>query len=116
MESYHGSIYIKRDRCGLLLQSISLVLLVLFSCCSIDDYRDICCEDVTLDYRYIRQNSDLFSYHIRSMRHFLFDASGLFMYEIPPNETNKQRLILKNLLPGSYTVITVGNMAENTEQ
>lgn len=89
--------------------SFLFVILAVFSC-DISDERDLCCERLTLHYRYVqREMQDDFSQHIDHMRHFLFDDLGRFIKELPPSSKGRQDVRLIKMPVGTYTVITVAN-------
>lgn len=94
-----------------------LIMLVarLFSSCSVDDYRDMSCESVRLDYRYVRQDFDEYEGHVRHLRHFLFDQQGNFIREEMQDPASSQTLRLRQLPWGEYTMLTVGNATDNTQ-
>lgn len=81
--------------------------------CTTEDQRDLCCSKVTLEYRYVRHASDDYPTEVDHMRHFLFDAKGQLIREIPQSKITPQRLSLAGLQPGSYTVLTVGNSTDS---
>lgn len=94
--------------CCFVLISV-LLLLTFFWGCSLDDDRDLCCEEVVLDYRYVRQEGDEYKTFVEAMRHFLFDEQGKFLREIPFNPAVPQYVKLLKLPIGTYTVVTIGN-------
>lgn len=94
--------------CCFVLISV-LLLLTFFWGCSLDDDRDLCCEEVILDYRYVRQETDEYKAFVQVMRHFLFDERGKFLREIPFNHAAPQQIRLLKLPIGTYTVVTIGN-------
>ena len=81
--------------------------------CQLEDDRDMCCPGpLTMHYVYRPDGTDVFSDNILSLRHFLFDAGGIFVRELPPGEKlNRQPLELN---AGTYTMITIGNMTDIT--
>lgn len=88
---------------------LTLAVALLTGCCSpfYDDLSE--CHEVTLEYRYIPVAEDQYSQYITGMRHFLFDGEGNFVRELPQNATSPQKLRIKGLSKGHYTVVTVGN-------
>lgn len=101
---------------GTLYQSavLSLLLLcgVLLTSCVPQDPRDICCSKVTLEYRYVRHNVDEYPTEVQQMRHFLYDAHGNLLKEVPQSPATPQKLSLSGLPVGRYTILTVGNATE----
>lgn len=102
-------------RCFLSLIT-SLSFLVLVTSCTLTDERDVCCEGVTLLYRYVRTTFDEYRIFIKSERHFLFDGEGRFLREVYGSKRNPQRLIIRGLSSGNYTVVTVANATEGYTQ
>ena len=93
------------------------LLATLLTGCSLDDERDDCC-GVTFHFRYQETGQDKFSDNIRSMRHFLFDADGLFLREIKEGDGDRigKDLFAGNINNGLYTMVTVANSnLANTE-
>ena len=87
--------------------------LLLAAGCSTADERDLCCDSVTLRYRYVRYGYDEYRDFIFSQRHFLFDSEGLFVREVPTFKAGAPRdLKLSELPAGAYTMVTVGNATE----
>lgn len=82
--------------------------------CDTRDMRDECCEEVVLDYRYVRSYVDDYLRHIFTERHFLFDSQGLFIREVSSLSTNRQHVVLRSLPVGTYTMLTVGNVTPGT--
>ncbi|MDI9604882.1 MAG: FimB/Mfa2 family fimbrial subunit [Bacteroidota bacterium] len=99
----------------ILILLIALVVLSLLTACNIDDDRDICCEGICIDFRYSKGGGDLFPQFISSMRHFVFDESGILRYTIEGDKTNLQRLSFPSLPVGSYSLITLGNLGAATD-
>ena len=97
----------------LYLVAVSLSFTVILSGCTLDDDRDLCCpEPMTMHYIFSPHGTDVFHDNIFSLRHFLFDADGTFISELPQSEEiQHQRL---DLATGTYTMVTVGNMSEIT--
>lgn len=91
-----------------------LVILVspIFVGCETVDERELCCEEVVLEYRYVRTQFDEYKPFITHERHFLFDGGGLYLREVPAHPTNRQRIVMRGLPEGSYTMLTIGNMSE----
>lgn len=85
------------------------ILLLLLSSCDVSDDRDLCCDRVTIYYRYVRRSLDEYLTHIGSERRFLFDGEGLFLRELPVDPALRQRVSLMALPAGRYTIIAVGN-------
>lgn len=80
--------------------------------CSLDDERDACCEGAIMTYSYRPYEVEAFGDYIHSLRHYLFDAAGTYLGEIPPGqELTRQPLRLD---AGSYTMVTLGNASEQT--
>lgn len=103
------------------LRSLGFLLLLLLTLgttgCDIEDDRDLCCERLTLHYRYVRQDfHDEFRQHIQHMRHFLFDQHGRFVRELPPSQGARQDVRLNRLPLGTYTVVTVANATQTNTQ
>lgn len=96
--------------------ALALLSLAGLLSCTLDDPRDICCNEVTLEYRYVRHEADDYPTEVQQMRHFLFDAQDLLLREIPQSKLTPQRLSLSGLPVGRYTVLTVGNATEALTQ
>lgn len=80
--------------------------------CSLEDERDLCCNQVVMEYSYQPYREEAFSEYIQSLRHYLFDMGGNYIGEIPADITlTRQRLSLE---AGDYTMVTVGNASANT--
>ncbi len=94
---------------------VGLIVLSLLLACNIDDDRDICCEGICIDFRYSKGGGDVFPQFISSMRHFVFDESGVLLHVIEGDETNLQRLSFASLPVGSYSLITLANLGEATD-
>lgn len=89
---------------------------VLIGCETVDE-RELCCEEVELLYRYVRKAStgDEYKTFVSSMRHFLYDSQGRFIREVPSNPRHPQRLKMRDLPVGRYTMLTISNAtAEHT--
>ena len=80
-----------KRRSRVLYQSAVLGLLLLcgglLTSCIQQDPRDICCSKVTLEYRYVRHNVDEYPTEVQQMRHFLYDAHGALLREVPQSTT-----------------------------
>ena len=76
--------------------------------CAIEDDRDDCCGNVLMEYQYLPYGVDEFTMYIHSLRHFLFDSEGRFVYEITDEDGDLQRQRL-SLSEGDYTLLTLGN-------
>ncbi len=85
----------------------------LFIACNIEDDRDLCCDQASMEYQYISDGKDLFAQNITSLRYFLFDEQGMFLQEMQ-EEKNLRYQSLQGLNTGSYTMVTVGNAAKAT--
>lgn len=69
-------------------------------------------EGYAMTYSYAPYGIEEFAEHIRSLRHYLFDASGAYLGEVAPSaDLTLQPL---ELAPGSYTMVTLGNATEQT--
>ena len=90
-----------------LLPLVAMILLL--SACSTDDYYDICCDDLCIDFRYSRGAKDVFPEYIKNMRHFLFSAEGRFLKEIEADKSHLQHLHIEHIEEGSYKIVTLGN-------
>lgn len=93
-----------------LLQHI--VCLLLLGSCSLDDTRDECCGNLIMEYSYKPYDMEAFDTYIHNLRHFLFDASGGYLGEVPSGKMLTRQSL--NLDAGDYTMVTVGNMTEKT--
>ena len=92
---------------------IPLTLALILCGCTLEDERDLCCPDpLTMHFVYRPLGVNTFHNNIHTLRHFLFDGEGTFITEIPQS-SEIDRLGL-NMNPGSYTMVTVGNMSGNT--
>lgn len=89
------------------------LLCATFASCDIEDERDLCCDRIVMEYRYLQEGEDAFAENIRSLRHFLFDAEGRFLQEVPPGNDLRIQL-LEPLEIGDYTMVTVGNASALT--
>lgn len=89
-----------------------LVWLLLFGSCSLEDTRDECCGNLIMKYSYQPYEMEAFETNIHSLRHFLFDASGGYIGEMPSGTTLTRQSL--NLDAGDYTMVTVGNLSEKT--
>ncbi|MCD8181827.1 MAG: FimB/Mfa2 family fimbrial subunit [Bacteroides sp.] len=92
---------------------ILCLLCLSFSACDVEDERDLCCERVVMEYRYLENGQDAFKENIRSLRHFLFDGQERFVREVPAGATLRLQ-VLEGLETGAYTMVTVGNAANAT--
>lgn len=95
------------------------LLMVAFCSCSVEDERDECCDGVLLLYRSVPMNKDLFREHIQpelGLRHFLFDAKGVFVKEVLSNPSHPQKLRLRRLAAGKYTMVTIANSSQERTQ
>lgn len=86
-----------------------LLLPLLYSSCSTIDERDECCEEVVLIYRYVPVTKDEYKDHIGEIRHYLFDAKGVFVQELNQTSPHSQRIHLRSLPIGKYTVMSLAN-------
>lgn len=85
---------------------------LLLSTCSLEDDRDTCCQSIVIKYLYEPYGQDVLEDYITSLRHYLFDAEGRFIAEIPQGTNLRyQPLSLDN---GHYTLISLGNASEHT--
>lgn len=104
----------------------SLLAAVVLYACHIDHYgpEEECDHTVRLFYHYNRENTsrenELPSY-VKGMTEYLFDGDGI-LYQVNPveiDECNGHYASERNLPPGRYTVITMGNqtsMSETTDK
>ena len=82
--------------------------------CTLDDPRDLCCPDaLAMTYTYRPYGAEAFTEHIGSLRHFLFDADGGYMAELPPGQDLQYQPL--DLPRGTYTMITLGNHGASTD-
>ena len=82
--------------------------------CTLDDPRDLCCPDaLAMTYTYRPYGAEAFSENIGSLRHFLFDADGGYLTELPPGQDLQYQPL--DLPEGTYTMVTVGNHGEATD-
>lgn len=84
-----------------------LMLLSLVAGCSVSDPRDECCGNIEVNIHYVPYGVEEFTTYLHSLRHFLFDETGHFLYEVPAGP-QLQRLRF-TLSEGSYTLLTLGN-------
>ncbi len=110
----HHAVWYRSTLWGIHSLLVTLTLSLLLSGCSTDDDRDICCEELRIDFRYSRGAKDIFPEHIHSLRHLLFDDAGRFVREIPAVPGNLQRLRISRMEAGHYTLVTLGNVSETT--
>ena len=96
------------------LAALFLCLLLggFLSGCAMEDERDLCCEDVTIRFRYSKGDRDLFPQYITSLRHFLFDADGKLLRTIDDPQSPKQTLRLGQMPEGAYELVSVANLAD----
>lgn len=91
---------------GYMLLTTALLLLSVTGC-AIDDDRDVCCGNICMETKYLPYGVEELTTYIHSLRHFLFDANGAYMYEIP---SGTDLHTLRFSLPsGQYTMLTIGN-------
>lgn len=81
---------------------------------TLEDSRDLCCSRGTIHYRYVRYLSDEYDTFVHGMRHFLFDAAGVYLGEVFADDQAPQDLELRGLASGRYTIVTIGNMGTDT--
>lgn len=81
--------------------------------CSLDDDRDVCCDNLRMEFRYVPYGIEELPTYIHRMRHFVFDASDRFVCELPSGPD--LRLLRFKLPPGEYTMLTVGNLESRME-
>ncbi len=93
--------------------NILLLSFVLVSC-DIDDERDICCESLRIDFRYSKGGADLFPQHIRSMKHYVFDANGQLYTVIEGSKNDLQHLSLGRVPVGVYSLVSLANLGKAT--
>lgn len=101
------------------ISALLCLLIVVLSSCSVEDERDECCDGVLLLYRSVPINKDLFRKHIQEdsgLRHFLFDAKGVFVKEVRSNPKHPQKLRLRRLDAGRYTMVTLANASQERTQ
>ena len=77
-------------------------LCLLLCACSLEDDRDICCGNIRMEIRYVPYGVEELATYIRSLRHFVFDAGGRFVREIPSGEPI--RMLRFSLPDGDYTL------------
>lgn len=97
------------------LERILLLLLLLgiisFASCSVEDMRDVCCDEIILRYRYVREQRDEYHSFIKKERRYLFDSRGIFLREIAVDPSSRQRVHLRRLPVGQYYMLTVANQS-----
>lgn len=91
---------------------LSLLLLLLFVSCSLEDGRDACCWANTVRFRYEHEGRDRFTEYIRDTRWFLFDGEGRFMEETGHMPDCPQRADISSLPAGVYTLVCLGNLED----
>lgn len=89
---------------------LPLLFLFLSVSCSLDDWRDECCEGNTVRFRYRYRGADRFTEYIGSTRYFLFDGTGRYVKEMEPMECCPARVEIGALAVGSYTLVCIGNL------
>lgn len=94
--------------------ALFLFLCTLFAC-DVNDPRDICCEDLRIDFRYSKGSQDIFPQHIKAMRHYLFNSRGILYKIIEGNPSNPQQLVMKDVLVGKYSLVSIGNIGKATQ-
>ncbi len=98
--------------CGAFAARIAVLCLLLCSC-SLDDYRDECCErGPAMRYSYCPYGQEAFAEYISTLRHYLFDEAGNYLGELPPGADLQYQPL--SLDAGSYTMVTVGNASDHT--
>lgn len=98
--------------CGAFAARIAVLCLLLCSC-SLDDYRDECCErGPAMRYSYCPYGQEAFAEYISTLRHYLFDEAGNYLGELSPGADLQYQPL--SLEAGSYTMVTVGNASEQT--
>ena len=91
---------------------MALALSALCSC-SLDDPRDLCCTPCNvMRYTYRPYGAEAFGDYILSLRHFVFDASGHYLDELPAGEDPRRQAI--TLPAGEYTMVTLGNLTDRS--
>ncbi len=85
---------------------------LLLTTCSLEDDRDICCRQVVIKYSYQPYGQDVLEDYITTLRHYLFDAEGRFIAEIPSGSNLRYQPL--SLDKGRYTLISLGNASEHT--
>lgn len=98
----------------LLRSSIIGLCCLSLAACDVEDERDLCCERVVMEYRYLYEGQEQFKGNIHTLRHFLFDEQERFVQEVPPGD-NLQLQPLDGLPVGSYTMVTIGNATDATQ-
>lgn len=110
-------IHIKRflSDIGLCCLYLLSFLFIPLSSCSTDDYRDECCDNLIINFRYSKGGNDVFTDNIHSMTHYLFNSSGILENVfIGGTANNLQRLVINNLFVGKYSLISLGNLGAST--
>lgn len=92
-----------------------IIFLCTFFACDVDDPRDICCEDLRIDFRYSKGSQDIFPQHIKAMRHYLFNSRGILYKIIEGNPSSLQQLAMKDVLVGKYSLVSIGNIGKATQ-
>lgn len=87
--------------------------LFLFTSCQNVLSDEDCCPEATIHYRYVRYTEDEYKTFVHSMRHFLFNAEGIYEREIPSNPKDPQNLRLIGTEDTKYTIVTVGNLGDD---
>lgn len=85
---------------------------LLFFSCSLEDDRDLCCENNIVRFRYLYRGIDRFREYIHEMQYFLFDGSGYYLGEMRPLEGEMELIRIDSLEAGSYTIIGIGNLKD----
>jgi len=90
-----------------------IVLSMALTACNIDDDRDICCDDITIVFRYSKGGEDLFSQHIHAISHYIFNEEQV-LTEVIEEPRNLQQIKPSHLASGKYTIVSIGNMTRKT--
>ena len=98
-------------RACLVSGGLLLPALLFFAGCSKESARTTATGYV-MEYSYAPYGIEEFAGHIRSLRHYLFDASGIYLGEVAPSEDPALQPL--ELDPGTYTMVTLGNATDRT--
>lgn len=99
----------------LLLGPLVLCVLLMSGCNTLDE-RDICCEEVVIDFRYSRGARDEFPKYIKGMHYYIFDEQGVLLRQAERGSGEElQHFRLTDVPSGKYTVVAVGNARSYTQ-
>ena len=92
---------------------VCVLLCLVPSSCDIEDENELCCDKHKVVFRYTLGGVDCFSSYITSMKYFLFDEEGMFLFELESENGDISTVCLCNGIPsGTYSLVAVGNLID----